>query len=355
MRISDSTVIYENKSGKYLINFPAGNIDRVGSGLGGEIRIIKEKATFENPTVSFSTKTLNYLKERKYITSLSPWEEKRENERKIEKRKAKAKIQHKRRSIVLDPEIGSAWCNFGENNDQQLKHIGDQGSGANPIPILEKILDKLEKDDSNKIDIWLNLEKREDDWEEIYSFLQENGLVVGRVWSVVNPDRKSYFVEWARDYLFSEEIGMSLKTLNLVGGQYYEVTPAEEFEESNLWTERLTSLFKRDVAYFTCPFLYNSVFVSKGSISHCVEKVQRKEDDSQEDVVLEDKSFEDRFSLDSWDKSKDYTLASISDFTCPQLTEKFKSDEVYYKAFFQGVLDETINELSVPKVEEGSG
>lgn len=354
MRISDSTTIYENKSGKYLINFPAGNIDKIGADLSREISILQDNATFENPAVSFSTKTLNYLKKRKYITSLSPWEEKRGNDRMMEKRRAKAKIQPKRRSIVLNPEMGNAWCDFGRDNNQKSKDPIDQGTSEDPIPTLEKILDKLEKSDSNKIDIWLNLEKRENDWKEVYSFLREKGLKVEKVWSVVKSEKKSYFEDWARDHLFPEEVSLSLKTFNSRWGKYNMVPPSGEFDERDLWSERLTSLFKKGVAYFTCPFLYNSVFISEGSITYCAEEVRRKGDDSQEEVVLEDKSFEDKFSTSTRDKNKDYPLNSIQDFTCSKLTEKFKTDEDYYNAFYQRILDKTISQLSLTKVEEES-
>lgn len=354
MRVSDSTVIYENKSGKFLINFPEGNIDKMGSDLSREISILQDKATFENPAVSFSTKTLNYLKKRKYITSLSPWEEKRENEKKIEKKKARAKIQHKHRSIVLDPEIGSAWCHFNESNEQRAKDLGSRGSKEDPIPILDKILDKLKEGNSNEIDIWLGLEKRENDWKEIYSFLQEKELTVDRVWSVVNNDKESYFKDWARDYLFSEEIGMSFKTLDLGDGKYYENASGGEFEERNLWAKRLTALFQKGETFLTCPFIYRTVFASEDLITYCAKEVQRKEDNSQEDVNSRDKNFEKNLSTTPGNQAENYNLTSPNDFTCPKLTDKFKSAEDYYQAFFQRILDKTISDMSISILGEES-
>lgn len=342
MRISDSTIVYHKAREKYLINFPAGNMDKVKPKLAEEIEELKKKISFENTAIPFAREILIYLKNRGYITSLSPWEEKRENRKRIEKRRARAKIQPKRRSIILDPEIGEAWCNFNNDKKSSLDGFNKQGFNDDLLPDLKKLLDKIEKGDSNEIDIWLNLEKREDDWDNIHSFVQENGFIVDQVWSVVSPDKKNYFEDWVRDHLFLEGISLSLKTVDSGWEDYYEISPGEEPKQRNLAAERLTSLFKENGMHFNCPFIYNSVFVSDSSLSYCPAKVKRKKDGFREDIL----------SPGCGKELEDCRFFSICDSTCLELIEEFKKDQNHCEIRFQKRLDKTIEELSPSLVNE---
>ncbi len=298
----------------------------------------------------FSNKIFEYLKEQGHITPLSPGEENRENRKKIEKRKVKAKIKPVRRAIVLDPGIGEIWCNRDQGK-QLNNESGHSSSTRGLTPILKELLEKPESREGNQVDIWLDLERREGDWNRIHSLLERQDLTINRIWSAVQPEKKSYFQNWARDRLLPDDIDLALKTIGSNWGNYCDISASGATRTANLGTERLASTFREGTAYFSCPFIYNYIFFTENGSDYCPAGLQRREK-YPDRALLTDAHHYDIFSRELDNERTSHQLGPIHNPTCPAITEKFDTVEDYHQSFFKRRLDETIEKISPEAVKQ---
>ncbi len=341
MRISSSTVIHRKSGARYLINFPSGSIDRLKEGLADKIKLLNGRDSFEPELIPVSGKICEQLEDRGYLTSLSPREETRENERRIEKRRTKAICGPKHRAIVLDPEIGKAFCGINGKNEKLSGLDKALEPNKNPISSLEEALERISTDEAKEVDIWLDPSRGKANWEDIYSLLRGRDLTPSRVWTAVDSDRKQ-LKDWARRKLFPLDVALAVKEGNQGWGEYSMMEPGGEFEQRNLLVRRLKSSFEVETAYFICPFIYNSVFFSESSVSYC--PAGRTESDR--DIATRHRALKRFLSGESNSGLKMDASSLIKRAACEKITGQLGDSGRFRRKFFEELLNKTIEALS---------
>ena len=217
--------------------------------------------------------------------------------------------------------------------------------------MLKDLLEKPERREGNQVDIWLDLESREGDWNRIHSLLERQNLITNRIWSAVKPEKRNYFQNWARDRLLPDDIDLALKTIGTNWGNYCDINADGATRTTNLSTERLTSTFREGTAYFTCPFIYNFIFFTQNGSDYCPAGLQKggKYPDS---ALLTDGHHYDIFSRNLDKEGTSHQLGLIHNPTCPIITDKFETVEDYHRSFFKTILEETIEKISPEAVKQ---
>lgn len=355
MRISDSTTIYTAGEDKYLIDFATASIDRIEPDLAEKVEKLVNEGSFKEQTAPIERKPLLYLKEQDYLTALSPWEEEQRNKRKIEKRRAKAKIGPKRIAILLDPEVGSAWCNsIKEGGSSSSNDIQEENYIEPNLASLEKIPAQLSGEKVDEVDIFFKLERGKNSWEDIYSTVKSKGFSVRRVWTVTDHSEKEEAEAWAQNNLLPQNVTLALKTTNSSLGDYLLVSSEQGTSEKNLFSQRLRSLFEEGSAYFLCPFIYDTVFVTPEKMDYCPAEIgeKRSAGSSLDNGVRGSLFANNSLSKGCEELPKDCEFQPICDSTCRRFTEVFGENENTIEDRFEKTLSTAIDELSLPFLKD---
>lgn len=356
MRVSEDTFLYENENVVFLINFAAGSVDIVGPVLAERTREASKKGSFNESTAPFEKKTLEYLNNHNYVTSLTPREEKRERKRKIEKRRANAKIRDKRATILLSSRSGTEWCHSGREKKGLRKNFKlDKSSGDRVLTSLRRSLKELEGRKVVELDIWIDFPRYKGKWEDIFSILKSSDFSISRVWTETDSRERNEVEEWARANLFPAGISLALDYTDGGPGDYYLMRPQQEIRLKNLFSNNLRALFEDNSAYFLCPFIYDTFFVAGDRFGYC--PAQLKKDAGMDGSSSSEETEENFPDLDSETGycdgiSDGWKLRALCDSTCKRFTEMFGEKETTIKFRLEKILQKMLENMTLTPVKE---
>ena len=206
-------------------------------------------------------------------------------------------------------------------------------------------------------DIWLEFRRWKRNWEDIYSTVKTKGFSVRRVWTVTDFEGRKEAKRWAESNILPQGITLALKTANSNWGDYYLISSEKGTLEQNLFFRRPKFLFEEGSAYFVCPFIYDTFFVSENKTDYCPAFLG-------EQLAVEDRSstqgkrtkpfHNDPLACGCTKLPNDSEFKSICDSTCSKCAETFGEQRTAREGQFEMALKGEIEQIYFPtQVSQG--
>jgi len=333
MRVDKFTRIIKIENENFLCNTKTGAIDEVDKFTANEVDRLQLIKSFTPLECNLSESLIEDLIERGYITYYSDKEETDEREWFLEKHREKAKKTEKTASILLDSVIGNNWC----YEDAKLENLAM--IKANFISLLKTISNKKL---TNKIDLWLVLKDRINDWEWINNNVNKNGFSINSIYTIIKSE-----AELKKILTWFKTTPNTPKLLNI---KYEE----EDFKYFTLIKNNDNRIAKKDNVIFMgkhpffCPFIYRTFFINEsGSISYCVKKLVNVIDTMVKEITFENGWSKELFAHNC-NEPDNCAYSIYCTKICSHLTSNYKSknnNECNLVPIFDNLITEKIKSM----------
>ena len=259
MRVDKFTKIIKMNESHFVCNIKMGTVDAIDNCTADELEKLRLVNSFTPLECNFSESLIGEMINRGYITYYSEKEELDERKWFVEKLKDKSKKQEKTLSLFIDDVVGRNWC-FQSNSNENI-YIDRSGI----VKILKDINNqKL----ARKIDLWLLLIDRKNDWDLIVHNINENKLLINSLYTIIDNDEE---IKKISSWMISKVTAPKIINVKYKNSKAEYLTL--EKEVNNIIKVKSNLLFINKHPFF-CPFLYITFFVDKNfNISYCGKKL----------------------------------------------------------------------------------
>lgn len=263
MRIDKFTKIINLKNKVFVCNVKTGAMDEIDPSIANEINKLEPLNSFTPLETNLKESLIEDMIDRGYITYYSDKEETDERKWFLEKFKEKAKKAEKTASILLDDMIGNNWC-YTDSFTENLT--------MDKIDFINLLKDIYNKNLAGKIDLWLLLKNRISDWEPIARNVNENGLIINSLFTILKDKTELIeIINWIKNTPSAPRI-VNVK-YEKKESEYSTITKTND----EIIIKNNKSIFMNNYAFF-CPFIYKTFFLDRnGNISYCIKKLINKE------------------------------------------------------------------------------
>lgn len=329
MRIDRFTEIVNIDDRVFLFNIKTGAMDEVNTHIANELLKLQRKGSFTPLECNLKESLIEEMIDRGYITYYSDREETDERKWFLAKHKEKAKKEEKTASLLLDNVVGNNWC----YKDSSIENLA-----MGKIKFVDLLKNIGNNDLTNKIDLWLLLQNRIDDWEWIDREVSINGLKINSLFTIVkNKTELEEIKNWIK-------ITPSAPTVVHIKYEKEEFGYFTFTKVDNKIINKENNIIFLSKHPFFCPFIYKTFFVDgSGNISYCVKKLINKEQIGKIDSTTRKITFEhgwgEKLFTANCDKSDSCIYSIYCSNMCPYLNSIYKNgDECSLVQLFESLL-----------------